>query len=116
MKKSTGGIKSTSYQDYLIESLKNPEEAAGYLNVALSSGDVSVFLLALQNVVQAHGGITMLASKIHKSRTSLYKSLSETGNPYLKSANEILSAMDMHLAVMPNKGYIAHAKTPIIDF
>jgi len=96
-------IKSVSYHDYLIESLKDPTEAAGYLNAALSGGDIKVFLLALQNVIQVQCGITALAKKTHKSRKSLYKSLSEGGNPYLKSANELLTAMDMHLVVMPDK-------------
>ncbi|HXH55656.1 MAG TPA: hypothetical protein VNK03_07955 [Gammaproteobacteria bacterium] len=96
-------IKSVSYQDYLIESLKDPKEAAGYLNAALSEGDIKVFLLALQNVIQAQGGITALAKKTHKSRTSLYKSLAASGNPYLKSANELLTAMDMHLVVVADK-------------
>ena len=54
-------------------------------------------------VVQAQGGVAELAAKAHKSRTSLYKSLSEKGNPYLKSANELISAMGMHLTVVPNK-------------
>lgn len=92
--------KSTDYQSYLIESLKDPQEAAGYLNAALEGGDLEVFLLALQNVVKAKGGMTQLAQKTHKSRTSLYKTLSKTGNPYLQSTNEILHAMGMHLAVI----------------
>ena len=102
IKKSRCDIKSVSYHDYLIESLRNPQEAASYLNAALEGGNVKMFLLALQNVVQAQGGITTLSEKIHKSRTSLYKSLSENGNPYLKSANDLLTAMGMHLAVIPN--------------
>jgi probable addiction module antidote protein len=102
-KKRAEDIKSVSYQDYLIESLQDPEEAAGYLNAALAGGDIKIFLLALQNVIQAQGGVAALAKKIHKSRTSLYKSLSEHGNPYLKSANELLTAMDMHLIVVPDK-------------
>jgi len=51
-------IKSINYQDYLIESLKDPEEAAGYLNAALEGGEIDVFLLALQNVVKAQGQIS----------------------------------------------------------
>jgi len=94
--------KSISYQDYLIESLTDPKEAAGYLNAALEGGDINVFLLALQNVVKAQGGVSRLAKKIHKSRTSLYKALSDEGNPYLKNTNEILSAIGMHLAVVHN--------------
>jgi probable addiction module antidote protein len=96
-------MKSISYQDYLIKSLKNSEEAAGYLSAALKGGDPRVFFMALQNVVQAQGGITKLAKKTHKSRTSLYKAISETGNPYFKNTNDILSAMNMHFAVIPNK-------------
>jgi len=94
--------KSIQYQEYLIESLKDPEEATGYLNAALEGCDISVFLLALQNVVQAQGGVAKLATKTHKSRTSLYKALSKKGNPYLKNTNKILSAMGMHLAVVPD--------------
>jgi probable addiction module antidote protein len=93
--------KSKDYQEYLIESLRNPEEAAGYLNAALEGGDMPVFLLALQNVIKAQkGGMTALSQKTRKSRTSLYKSLSLTGNPFLKNTNEILDALGMHLNVV----------------
>jgi len=95
--------KSISYQKYLIESLKNPAEAIGYLNAALEGGDINAFLLALHNVIQAQGGISKLSVKTHMSRTSLYKALSEEGNPYLKNTNEILTAMGMHFAVISNK-------------
>jgi probable addiction module antidote protein len=60
-------------------------------------------LLALQNVVKAKSGMTQLDEKTHKSRTSLYKTLSETGNSHLQSTNEILHAMGMHLAVIPTE-------------
>jgi probable addiction module antidote protein len=95
--------KSISYQNYLIKSLKDPEEAAGYLNAALEDGDISVFLLALQNVIQAQDGISKLADKTHKSRASLYKSLSKIGNPYLKSTNDLLTALDMQLSIISCK-------------
>src|SRR3990167_4927627 len=91
--------KKEDYQEYLINSLKNPEEAVGYLNAALEGGDVQVFLLALHNVVQAQGGINKLAESTHKSRTSLYKVLSRKGNPYLVSTNEILAAIGMHFQI-----------------
>lgn len=81
------------YQEYLIESLKKPEEAADYLNAALSENDIKVFLLALSHVVKTQGGVNKLANKAHKSRTSLYKTLSPKGNPYFKNTSEILSAL-----------------------
>lgn len=48
--------KSIPYNEYLMDSLKNPEESAEYLNAALQDGDLSVFTLALKDVVKALGG------------------------------------------------------------
>lgn len=95
--------KSIDYQDYLIKSLKDPKEAIGYLNAALMGGDVSVFLLALQNVVQAQGGIAVISEKTKKSRTSLYKTLSKDGNPYLETTKNILSAIGMRFEIVVKK-------------
>lgn len=100
--------KSINYQEYLLNSLKDPKEASNYLNAALEGGDIKVFLLALSNVAKAQGGVNKLANKSHKSRTSLYKTLSLKGNPYLKNTNEILSVMGMHLVVEPTRKNIAH--------
>lgn len=47
-------VKSKSYQDYLIESLKDPVEAANYLNAALEDGDYNVIATAVRNVVKAN--------------------------------------------------------------
>lgn len=90
--------KIIDYHD-LIESLKNPKEAAGYLNAALEDGDIDGFLEALRNVVEAQGGMTKLAKKTIKGRESLYKTISKSGNPYLRNTNDILHALGLQLAV-----------------
>jgi DNA-binding phage protein len=41
------------YHPYLIESLKDPEEAAAYLDVVLAEGDPEQILLALKNLAEA---------------------------------------------------------------
>lgn len=87
------------YEEYLISTLHDKKEAAGYLNAALEDGDMDVFLLSLRHVIAAQGGVTKLAQKIHCSRSSLYKTLSERGNPELKSITKILKALDMHLTI-----------------
>ena len=46
-------MNNIKYQDYLIESLQDPEEAECYLNAALEQGNIEVFLLALNNIVEA---------------------------------------------------------------
>lgn len=45
--------RSRSYQDDLLEALKDPEEAAAYLYAAFEDGNGQVFLLAVRNVVEA---------------------------------------------------------------
>ena len=47
-----------SYHSYLIESLKDPLEAAAYLDAVLEDGDFEHILLALKNVAEAQQGIT----------------------------------------------------------
>lgn len=55
--------KSRKYQDFLIEQLKDHDEAVAYLNAALEEslkGDEKsqhLFLLALRNVAEAQGGV-----------------------------------------------------------
>ncbi len=44
---------SRPYQDELLKSLTDPEEAAAYLNAALDEGAEELFLLALRNVGEA---------------------------------------------------------------
>ena len=47
-----------SYHSYLIESLKDPLEAAAYLDAVLENGDFEHILLALKNVAEAQQDIT----------------------------------------------------------
>jgi len=48
-------VASASYDDYLIESLRNQRRAKAYLNAALEDDDPRVFLRALRNVAKARG-------------------------------------------------------------
>jgi probable addiction module antidote protein len=91
--------KVSSYQKDLIESLKDTVEAAEYLNAAIEEGDREVFLLALRNVAEAHGGMSALAGKAGLNRESLYRMLSKRGNPEIKSLSALLHAMGLRLAV-----------------
>lgn len=91
--------KTSSYQKDLIESLKDPCEAAAYLNAAIEEGDRGVFLLALRNVAEAHGGMAAIADKANLSRESMYRMLSKRGNPEIKSLYSLLHVMGLRLAV-----------------
>ncbi|WP_291323607.1 hypothetical protein [Desulfonatronospira sp.] len=46
----------TQYQQDLIESLKNPGEAAAYFEAAMEEKDKEIILLALRNLLRAYQG------------------------------------------------------------
>jgi probable addiction module antidote protein len=94
---------TSSYHDEFIESLKNPEEAFGYLQVAMEEyqedNDAEALLVALRNVAAAQGGITKLAKKTHLNRQNLYNILSKNGNPRLDTFGLILKGLGFKLAI-----------------
>jgi DNA-binding phage protein len=56
-------------------------------------------------MANAFGGVTKLAEKAELNATSLYRTLSQKGNPELKSLTALLKVMGMRLAVQPlNRG------------
>jgi len=95
-----------SYHEDLIKALKNPEEAAGYLNAALEEGDYQFFLVALRNVAEAHGGMLMLSKKAKLNRPNLYRMLSKTGRPEIYSLHKILKAFGLTLNIAPDKNSV----------
>ena len=81
--------------------LKTKEDIVEYLNAAIQDGDEKVLLMALRNVVDALGGMTRMARKTGLRRETLYRTLSEKGNPRLSSLLAMLHYMDLELAVKP---------------
>jgi len=94
---------AVSYREQLLKSLQNPEEAAEYLNACLEDEDPRVFLLALRDVADAHGGMRTLSRDTRLNRESLYRMLSRTGNPSLDSLTAVLRAVGLRLSVQSHK-------------
>jgi probable addiction module antidote protein len=90
-------VLTKSYRDSLLESLQDPAEAAAYLDAALEDEDSRVFLLALRDVAEARG-ISQVAAEADLNRESLYRMLSEEGNPRLSSLEAVLRAFGLRLA------------------
>ncbi len=91
--------RSISYDDLLIEMLKDEDRALAYLNAALDEQDPGVFLVALRNVTRAQGGIGNIAQRSGLNRESLYRALSEKGNPSVQTLAAILGALGARLGV-----------------
>lgn len=88
-----------NYHEYLIENLRDPAEREAYLNTALEGGDPKTLLKALRNVAEAMGGMRKLAARTKLSRESLYRMLSERGNPELRSLGRVLRSFGLSLRV-----------------
>ena len=91
------------HKDWLREHLADPDEARGYLDVAIEEyeedGDEEAFLLALRNVAEAQGGIGQLAKRTGLNREHLYTALSREGNPRLRTIGAILHGLGFRLSV-----------------
>ncbi len=93
--------KTEPYKEQLLQSMEDPEAAAHYLTACLEDEDPEVFLLALRDVAEAHGGLRELARRTHLNRESLYRMLSKYGNPELRSLDSVLISLGLRLAVQP---------------
>ena len=89
---------SRPYKPELLKALQDPIEAAEYLNAALEEDMNELFLLALRNVAEAYG-MTRLAEDTQLNRESMYRMLSEKGNPQFTSLISILRQIGLKLSV-----------------
>ena len=90
--------RNVSYQGYLLESLKDPEEAAAYIEAVLELDDSAALLLALRQVAKAHG-MAEVARRADVGEKSLFRALSENGNPTITTLHKVLHAVGLRLSV-----------------
>lgn len=83
--------------------LRTPEEAAAYIDAALEDGDERVLLMALRHLADAQGGLARMAEQTGLNRETLYRTLSDKGNPRLNTLRAILHSMGLRLAVEPEQ-------------
>ena len=93
--------------EYIIEKLKDPEEAELYLNTALEEYmqdfDATAFVIALRNLVMAQGSVTEFAKKAGINRQHIYKIFNNEVKPQFNTISEILKALGFQLEVKNKK-------------
>jgi probable addiction module antidote protein len=89
--------RTKNYHSWLLNRLTNPRAAANYLNAAMNDS-AEMFLTALRNVAEART-MAKVAQEAGVNRESLYRSLSEEGNPRLSTLNSVLNALGLKIAV-----------------
>ena len=91
------------HHDFRMKYLADPEEASAYLNCVAEDDDIKFFMRNLRDVVEAQGGIGHLAKQTGLSRTTLYKTLSEDGNPEVSTLQAILKVYKLQINITPRK-------------
>ncbi len=84
------------------ELLRDPENAAFYLEQILEGGNMELFQEALRHVAKAQeGGVKGVAAKANVSRENLYDALSAKGKPKMETITKTMAALGLRLAVVP---------------
>lgn len=84
------------WDDYLGETLTDPEKAAEYLTACLEEGS-EVFLLAVRDVAKANGGMSKLAENTELAREALYRMFSDAGNPTFASITAVIESLGIKI-------------------
>jgi probable addiction module antidote protein len=80
------------------DQIKTAEDAVHYLGAVLSDGDAGEIAEAL-GVVARSQGMATIAEESGLSRETLYRTLSDAGNPRLATLIGVLRAMGLRLSV-----------------
>ena len=104
MSRKKSALASVSHHASEIEELRADRQlAVEYLKAAMESledpDDRAAGLLALRTVAEAYGGLAAVAKEAGISREALYRSLSPSGNPTLKTLLAVLNTVGMRLSV-----------------
>jgi probable addiction module antidote protein len=82
----------------VAEYLETEADILAYLDAVMEEGDLPLLYKALGDVARSHG-MTDIAKRTGMSRESLYKALSEKGNPSLATIAGVLEAMGLRLSI-----------------
>jgi len=91
-------IKTTVWDP--AEYLETEEQIAAYLEDIFKSGDPDLIVTAIGDAARARG-MSKIADASNRGRESLYKSLSQGGNPSFETVMKVLSSLGFGLRLAP---------------
>jgi probable addiction module antidote protein len=83
-----------------VEYLETEEQIAAYLDDNFKSGDPDLIVTAIGDVARARG-MAKIADDAGRGRESLYKSLSQGGNPSFETILKVLSSLGFGIRPIP---------------
>jgi probable addiction module antidote protein len=84
----------------ISEHLKTTEDIANYLDALLEEGNDKAFNAGLGHIARALG-MAQIAEQSGLGRTSLYKALSEEGNPEFSTVVKVARSMGVKFVAVP---------------
>jgi probable addiction module antidote protein len=80
--------------------LESEEDIIAYLDAALEDGDPSIISAVLGDIARAKG-MTHISNRTGLGRESLYKALSQNGNPEFATVLKVIKALGLRLHIAP---------------
>jgi len=92
-------LKTTKFD--VIDYLKTEKDIEEYLNVVLEEKDYSYLPVALADIARARKAMTVAAKAAGVTRTNLYQSLSEEGNPSFDTVAKVALSLGYKITLIP---------------
>lgn len=93
--------------EYLVDDVS----IAAYLDACLEEGGVTLFQKAVGEVARARG-MGEVASTSGVTRASLYKSLTEEGNPALSTMTRVIETFGLRFSIQPLEAEVIEPEAP----
>ena len=97
----------------VLDYLKTEKDIQEYLNAALEEGDYKFLPTALADIARARKAMTSAAKAAGVTRTNLYQSLSEYGNPAFETIAKVAHTLGYRLMLVPLSKQAVKAKKRI---
>jgi len=89
-------VKTTVWD--LAEHINTKEEVIAYLDAALEENDTALLLAVIGDIARSKG-MAQIAKDLNLARESLYRSLSQDGNPSFNTIVNVLDNLGLQLSV-----------------
>jgi len=82
----------------MADHINTKEDVQGYLEAALEENDAALLLTVIGNIARSKG-MAQIAKDLNLARESLYRSLSQEGNPSFSTVAKVLDNLGFQLSV-----------------
>jgi len=89
-------VKTTVWD--MAEHINTKEDVTGYLEAALEENDTALLLAVIGDIARSKG-IAQIAKDLNLARESLYRSLSQDGNPSFSTIVKVLDNLGFQLSI-----------------